>query len=100
MGEEDKFAERVELLKPYQVNENLIRKAENDQLIFLHCLPSFHNRETIIGEKIYREYGLEAMEVTDKVFESRFSRVFEQAENRMHTIKAVMVASIGDLNAV
>lgn len=100
MGEEAKFAERIKLLQPYQVNTNLIKKADNDKLIFLHCLPSFHNRETTIGEKIYQEYGLEAMEVTDEVFESGYSRVFEEAENRMHTIKAVMVASIGDLNAV
>ncbi|NLM98101.1 MAG: ornithine carbamoyltransferase [Halanaerobiaceae bacterium] len=94
IGEEDKIAERIELLKPYQVNMELLNKAENESLIFLHCLPAFHNRETEIGEMVYQNYGLAEMEVTDEVFESSFSRVFEQAENRMHTIKAVMVATL------
>ncbi len=96
MGEEDKFEERIELLKPYQVNMALIEKANNDNLIFLHCLPAFHNIKTETAEKIYQEYGITEMEVTDQVFESKYSHVFEQAENRLHTIKAVMVATLGN----
>lgn len=95
MGEEDKIAERIELLQPYQINMELVKKAGNDGLILLHCLPAYHNRETEIGEMVYQNFGLSEMEVTDEVFESRFSRVFQQAENRMHTIKAIMVATIG-----
>ncbi|OEH93868.1 ornithine carbamoyltransferase [Bacillus solimangrovi] len=94
MGEEDKFAERIELLKPYQVNMEMIKKTENEDVIFLHCLPAFHDTTTIIGKDIYEKYGLEAMEVTDEVFQSRHSFVFDQAENRMHTIKAIMAATI------
>ncbi|MFP4660881.1 MAG: ornithine carbamoyltransferase [Halanaerobiales bacterium] len=97
MGEEDIFEERIKLLKPYQVNMDLLGKTNNENLIFLHCLPAFHNRNTVTAEKIYQEYGLSEMEVTDQVFESKYSRVFEQAENRLHTIKAVMVATMGDL---
>ncbi len=95
MGEEDKFEERINLLKPYQVNMKLIEKVNNDNLIFLHCLPAFHNQNTETAKKIYQEYGLTEMEVTDQVFESKYSHVFEQAENRLHTIKAVMVATLG-----
>ncbi len=95
MGEEEKFAERIGLLKPYQVNMALLEKANNENLIFLHCLPAFHNKKTKTAEKIYQEYGITEMEVTDQVFESRYSHVFEQAENRLHTIKAVMVATLG-----
>jgi len=94
MGEEAEFAERVELLQPYQVNMEMIENTENPDVIFLHCLPAYHNRDTENGERIYQEYGLEEMEVTDRVFESKYSRVFDQAENRMHTIKAVMVATL------
>jgi ornithine carbamoyltransferase len=68
----------------------------NPDVRFMHCLPSFHNRETEVGEKIYELYGLESLEVTDEVFESGYSVVFDQAENRMHTIKAVMVATLAD----
>lgn len=96
MGEpESVWAERIQLLKPYQVNMDVIRKTGNPKVRFLHCLPSFHNRETKIGEQIYQKFGLEAMEVTDDVFESEHSIVWDQAENRMHTIKAVLVATLG-----
>ncbi len=97
MGEEDKFEERINMLKPYQVNMDMIKKTENDDVIFLHCLPSFHDRNTIVGEDIYQKFGIDSMEVTDEVFRSKHSKVFDEAENRMHTIKAVMVASIGNL---
>ena len=93
MGEEDQFAERISLLKPYQVNMDMINLAAPD-VTFLHCLPAFHDRKTIVGEQTFQEHGLSEMEVTDEVFESKHSKVFDQAENRMHTIKAVMVATI------
>ncbi len=96
MGEpEEVWEQRIKLLKPYQVNKKLIEKTGNPGVKFLHCLPAFHNRETEIGEQIYRKYGLNGMEVTDDVFESEHSIVFDEAENRMHTIKAVMVATLG-----
>ena len=96
MGEpEDVWEERIKLLAPYQVNAAVMEKTGNSEVKFLHCLPAFHNRETGIGEKIFASYGLPAMEVTDEVFESPASLVFEEAENRMHTIKAVMVATLG-----
>jgi ornithine carbamoyltransferase len=96
MGEpEDVWAERIDLLKPYQVNAQAMAKTDNPDAKFLHCLPAFHNRETEIGEEIYQKYGLQAMEVTEEVFESPASLVFDQAENRVHTIKAVMVATLG-----
>lgn len=94
MGEEAEFERRVELLQPFQVNMEMIENTGNENVIFLHCLPAYHNTDTENGEKIYQEYGLEEMEVTDRVFESKYSKVFDQAENRMHTIKAVMVATI------
>jgi ornithine carbamoyltransferase len=96
MGEpEEVWEQRINLLKPYQVNKQLIEKTENPNVKFLHCLPSFHNRETKIGEQIYKNFGLNGMEVTEDVFESGHSIVFDEAENRMHTIKAVMVATLG-----
>lgn len=96
MGEaESVWKERIELLKPYQINRETMQKTGNPQVKFMHCLPSFHNRETSIGEDIYQKFGLEAMEVTDDVFESEASIVFDEAENRVHTIKAVMVATLG-----
>ena len=96
MGEpEDVWAERIRLLKPYQVNQAAMEKTGNPKVKFLHCLPAFHDRQTEIGEAIYKKFGLESMEVTDDVFESPASIVFDQAENRLHTIKAVMVATIG-----
>lgn len=96
MGEADAiWEERIQLLKPYQINQQLMVLTGNMQVKFMHCLPAFHNRETQIGEEIFQKYGLEAMEVTEEVFESEASIVFDQAENRMHTIKAVMVATLG-----
>jgi len=96
MGEPDEvWEERIKLLLPYQVNKTTMEKTGNQQVKFLHCLPAFHNRETKIGEDIYQKFGVEAMEVTDEVFESEASVVFDQAENRLHTIKAVMVATLG-----
>jgi len=97
MGEaESVWKERIELLKPYQVNTEVMQKTGNPHVKFMHCLPAFHNRETTIGEDIYQKFGLEAMEVTEDVFESEASIVFDEAENRVHTIKAVMVATLGN----
>ncbi|HET55571.1 MAG TPA: ornithine carbamoyltransferase [Ignavibacteria bacterium] len=97
MGEpEEEWERRIKLMKPYQVNMDMIKNTGNPNVKFLHCLPAFHNRETKIGEDIYQKFGLEAMEVTDDVFESDHSIVFDEAENRLHTIKAVMVATLGD----
>ncbi|KMY43241.1 ornithine carbamoyltransferase [Bacillus sp. FJAT-27916] len=98
MGEEDKFAERIALLSPYQVNMEMIRKTGNDNVIFLHCLPAFHDLETSYGRAVHEKHGLSEMEVTDEVFRSKHSKVFDQAENRMHTIKAVMALTLGDID--
>ncbi len=87
--------ERISLLRPYQVNMDVVRLTGNPDVKFLHCLPAFHNRETITGAEIYNKYGLDGMEVTEDVFESAHSIVFDEAENRLHTIKAVMVATLG-----
>ncbi len=96
MGEpQDVWKERIEMLRPYQVNGAAMEKTGNPNIKFLHCLPAFHNRETTIGEEIYQKFGLEAMEVTEAVFESPVSVAFDEAENRIHTIKAVMVATLG-----
>lgn len=95
MGEEAQFEERIKLLRAYQVNAAMMEKTGNPDCIFLHCLPSFHDLETIVGRDIHEKYGLDSMEVTDEVFRSTASKVFDEAENRMHTIKAVMVATIG-----
>lgn len=95
MGEEDQFEERIKQLKPYQVNMAMIKKTGNPDVIFMHCLPSFHDTKTIVGKEIYEKFGLKEMEVTDEVFRSKHSVVFDEAENRMHTIKAVMVATMG-----
>ncbi len=96
MGEpQDVWKERIEMLRPYQVNGAAMEKTGNPNIKFLHCLPAFHNRETTIGEEIYQKFGLEAMEVTEAVFESPASVAFDEAENRIHTIKAVMVATLG-----
>jgi ornithine carbamoyltransferase len=95
MGEDKSvWEERVKLLRPYQINMDVVRQTSNPKVRFMHCLPSFHNRETRIGEEMYQLFGLDGMEVTDEVFESEYSIVFDQAENRMHTIKAVMVATM------
>jgi ornithine carbamoyltransferase len=97
MGEADSvWAERIKLLQPYQVNASLLALTGNPHVLFMHCLPAFHNRETKIGEQIFQKFGLDAMEVTEEVFESPRSIVWDQAENRMHTIKAVMVATLGE----
>ena len=97
MGEaETVWQERIELLKPYQVNRVIMEQSRNPDVKFMHCLPAFHDRATKIGESIYRKFGLNGMEVTDEVFESDASIVFDQAENRLHTIKAVMVATLAD----
>ncbi len=96
MGEPDSvWEERIRLLKPFQVNMQVIKKTGNPDVKFLHCLPAFHNRETKVGEDIFRKFGLDGMEVTEDVFESKHSIVFDEAENRLHTIKAVMVATLG-----
>ncbi len=96
MGEEAKFATRITQLKPYRVTMELLKKTGNPNVIFLHCLPSFHDLETGVGQDIYQKFGLTEMEVTDEVFRSKHSVVFDEAENRMHTIKAVMVATTTD----
>jgi len=97
MGEEHMFEERIAQLKAYQVNMDLIKRTGNPDVKFLHCLPAYHDRETAVGEEIFQKYGIECMEVTDEVFRSKHSVVFDEAENRMHTIKAIMVATIGNL---
>lgn len=96
MGEDKSvWKERIDLLKPYQVNMDVVRKTGNPDVKFMHCLPAFHDRQTKVGREIYEHFGLDALEVTDEVFESPRSIVFDEAENRVHTIKAVMVATIG-----
>ncbi len=96
MGEpEEVWQERINLLKPYQVNGEAMEKTGNPDVKFMHCLPAFHNRETSIGEDIYKRFGLESMEVTEEVFESGACIAFDEAENRIHTIKAVMLATLG-----
>ena len=97
MGEpKEKWGERIKLLMPYQVNAAMMAKTGNPRARFMHCLPAFHNSETTVGAEIKAEFGLDAMEVTEEVFESPASIVFDQAENRLHTIKAVLVATLGD----
>jgi len=96
MGEPDSaWAERIRLMQPYQVNMSVLEKTGNPDVRFLHCLPAFHNRETKMGEEIFQKFGLDGLEVTENVFESKHSVVFDEAENRLHTIKAVMVATLG-----
>ncbi|MPM59379.1 Ornithine carbamoyltransferase, catabolic [bioreactor metagenome] len=98
MGEEDQYEERIKLLKDYQVNMDMIKKTNNENVIFLHCLPAFHDLNTKVGKEIYEKFGLAELEVTDEVFRSKYSKVFDEAENRMHTIKAVMVATLVDVD--
>jgi len=96
MGEPaDVWKKRIDLLTPYRVTVDVMKKTGNPDTKFMHCLPAFHNRETEVGEQIHEQYGLECMEVTEEVFEGPASIVFTQAGNRMHTIKAVMVATLG-----
>ena len=97
MGEpKEVWAERIKLLTPYQVNQSVVDRTGNPNVKFMHCLPAFHNRDTKVGEEIFEQHGMDGLEVTDDVFESERSIVFDEAENRMHTIKAVMVATLGD----
>jgi ornithine carbamoyltransferase len=96
MGEPDEvWAERIELLKPYQVNSEAMAATGNPEVKFMHCLPAFHNTETQVGKEINEKFGMGSLEVTEDVFESPASIVFDEAENRLHTIKAVMVATLG-----
>ena len=96
MGEPDSvWKDRIELLTPYRVTAEIMAATGNQHAKFMHCLPAFHDRETEIGEKIFKQYGIDSMEVTEEVFESEASVVFDQAENRMHTIKAILVATLG-----
>ncbi|MDO1605894.1 ornithine carbamoyltransferase [Lactobacillus sp. YT155] len=97
MGEEDKFDERVKMLQPYQINMDMVKKTGNDDMIIMHCLPAFHDTETEYGKKIYDEFGIKEMEITDEAFRSKHARQFEEAENRMHSIKAIMAATLGNL---
>ena len=96
MGEDASvWDERVKLLTPYQVNKELIKATGNPHVKFMHCLPAFHDRNTKVGEEMFERFGMDGMEVTNDVFESPRSIVWDQAENRMHTIKAIMVATLG-----
>ncbi|MCB5230732.1 MAG: ornithine carbamoyltransferase [Candidatus Cloacimonetes bacterium] len=94
MGEEDQLEKRIALLQPYQVNKKLIKATKNPKVIFMHCLPAFHDLETEVAQQVYRNHKIKEMEVTDEVFRGDHSVVFDQAENRIHTIKAVMVATL------
>lgn len=97
MGEPaEAWQERIKVMKPYQINMSVMDLTGNPNVKFMHCLPAFHNRETILGEEIFQKYGMDGLEVTEDVFESDHSIVFEEAENRMHTIKAIMVATLGE----
>lgn len=96
MGEENQMAERIALLKDYQVNKAMVAATENPDVIFLHCLPAFHDLNTTVSASVFREYGLGEMEVSDAVFRAPYSKVFDEAENRMHAIKAVMCATLAD----
>ena len=97
MGEPDEvWKERISMLMPYQVNKKMMERTGNPKCKFMHCLPSYHNLETQAGRDVYQKFGLDGIEVTEEVFESENSIVFDEAENRMHTIKAVMVATLGD----
>ncbi|MDL2228384.1 ornithine carbamoyltransferase [Bacteroidales bacterium OttesenSCG-928-K03] len=97
MGEApEEWEKRIKLMLPYQINMDVVKKTGNPNVKFLHCLPAFHNRETTVGEDIFQKFGISEMEVSEEVFESPMSLVFDEAENRLHTIKAVMVATLGD----
>lgn len=99
MGEEEKFEERINLLKPYQINMDMIQKTGNqdNNLILLHCLPAFHDTKTQYGKMVSDDFGIDEMEITDEAFRSKYARQFEEAENRMHSIKAIMAATLGNL---
>jgi ornithine carbamoyltransferase len=98
MGEpKEVWKERIDLLLPYQVNVDLMKASGNPQVKFMHCLPAFHDTETVLGKQIAETYGISnGLEVTNDVFESEYNIAFEQAENRMHTIKAILVATLGE----
>ena len=96
MGEEVDFKERIDLLLPYQVNQSLLDQTENPDVVVLHCLPAFHDTKTSMGLEIYEQYGYESLEVTDEVFQKNADIIFQEAENRMHTIKAVLYHSLKD----
>ena len=101
MGEDESvWAERIELLMPYQVNTEALAASGNPAVKFMHCLPAFHNRDTSVGEEVYQKFGLNGLEVTEDVFESEQSIVFDQVENRLHTIKAILVATLADLSFI
>ncbi len=93
MGEEDQMESRIKLLEPYRLTMDLVKKTGNPEVKVMHCLPAFHDRCTVVGEDVYQKFGLTEMEITDEVFQSKHSVVFDEAENRMHTIKAVMVSA-------
>jgi ornithine carbamoyltransferase len=95
MGEEDKYEQRIKELRDFQVSMDMIKKTGNPDVLFMHCLPSYHDLNTKVGREVYEKYGLKELEVTDEVFRSKYSVVFDEAENRLHTIKAIMVATIG-----
>ncbi len=97
MGEEDKYEERINLLTPYQINMDMMKATGKDETILLHCLPAFHDTETIQAKMVEEKFGIGEMEVTDEVFRSKHARQFDQAENRMHSIKAIMAATLGNL---
>ncbi|GMA53411.1 ornithine carbamoyltransferase, catabolic [Alicyclobacillus contaminans] len=99
MGEEEKFEERINLLKPYQINMDMVQKTGNqdNNLILLHCLPAFHDTKTRYGEMVSENFGIDEMEITDEAFRSKYAWQFEEAENRMHSIKAIMAATLGNL---
>ncbi|MHC9537484.1 ornithine carbamoyltransferase [Dellaglioa sp. BT-FLS60] len=97
MGEEDKFEERIKTLKPYQLNMDMVKKTGNENMIIMHCLPAFHGIETEYGKEMFEKYGVREMEITDEAFRSKYARQFEEAENRMHSIKAIMAATAGNL---
>jgi ornithine carbamoyltransferase len=97
MGEaKEVWAERIKFLRPYQVDMKLMRASGNPRVKFMHCLPAFHDLETQVGRDIHEQFGLTSMEVTEEVFDSEMNIAFEQAENRMHTIKAILVGALGD----
>lgn len=97
MGEKVDFKERIDLLLPYQINRNLVDKTENPNLIVMHCLPAFHDLNTEIGQQVYNQYGLSELEITDDIFQTHSATIFQEAENRMHSIKAIMYNSLRNL---
>ena len=98
MGEPlETWGERIDMLMPYQVTPELMKRTGNPKVKFMHCLPAFHDTNTVYGKDVAEKFGVEEMEVTDEVFRSKYARHFDQAENRMHTIKAVMAATLGNL---